>query len=212
MSTYYYIYAEARYKDKWYSINPIVRKADGTYLVKEVFWAQSGFREMYYNMEEWATERGIPDNLSVELRSKYRENLDDVYADLGSKITYRQYYRSKILIVPYQKMKPHLVRDRPYKHMGYVYRECIPDFECGEVDEIENWITIDEYKNLSDEEKKSYAYYEWNNRWDDYDYKRSIVSKISFLANLFSDGDSIDERCGWIDVSDSDIRLIVEVD
>lgn len=212
MSTYYYIYAEARYKDKWYSINPIVKKADGTYLVKEVFWAQSGFREMYYNMEEWATERGIPDNLSVELRSKYRENLDDVYADLGSKITYRQYYRSKILIVPYQKMKPHLVRDRPYKHMGYVYRECIPDFECGEVDEIENWITIDEYNNLSDEEKKSYAYYEWNNRWDDYDYKRSIVSKISFLANLFSDGDSIDERCGWIDVSDSDIRLIVEVD
>ena len=51
MSSYYYVYAEAKYKGKWYSINPIVKKADGTYLVKEVFWAQSGFRQMYYDLE-----------------------------------------------------------------------------------------------------------------------------------------------------------------
>lgn len=211
MSTYYCIYAEARYKGKWYSINPIVKKADGTYLVKEVFGAYSGFREMYYNMEDWATERGIPDDLSAEVRAKFHENLDEVFADLGSKITYRQYYRSNVLIVPYHKLKPVIVKDRPYKHMGYVYRECIPDFECGEIDDIDNWLTIDEYKALPDDSKKEYSYYEWNNRGDDYDYKRNIVSKISFLTNLFSDGDSVDERCGWIDVPDSDIRLILEV-
>ena len=212
MSTEYYIFAEARYNGKWYSINPIVKKADGTYHMKMVFWATSGFREMYYNMEDWATERGIPDDLSAEMRSRYHENLDDVYADLGSQITYRKYYRSKILVVPYNKLKPHIVKDRPYKHMGYVFRECIPDFECGETDDIEHWLTIDEYKALPEEEKKSYAYYEWNNRWDEYDYKRDIVAKISFLTNLFSEGDSVDGDCGWIDVADSDIRLIVEID
>ena len=94
--------------------------------------------------------------------------------------------------------------------MGYVYRELIPSFEVGEIDDIENWLTIDEYKALPEDEKKSYAYYEWNNRWDEYDYKRSIVSKITFLTNLFTEGDSVEDKCGWIDLQDSDIRLIVE--
>jgi hypothetical protein len=87
--------------------------------------------------------------------------------------------------------------------MGYVYRELIPDFEVGDIDDIENWLTIDEYKALPEDEKKSYAYYEWNNHWDDYDYKRNIVSKISFLSNLFSSGDSVEDNFGWIDVEDS---------
>ena len=55
MSTYYDIYAEVKYKGKWYSLNPIVKKSDGTYKIKEVFWAQSGFREMYYDLEDKAT-------------------------------------------------------------------------------------------------------------------------------------------------------------
>ena len=210
MSNYYYVYAEAKYKGKWYSINPIVKKADGTYLVKEVFWAQSGFRQMYYDLEDMATDRGILDDFSPEVRAMFRTNLDDIYAGLGSKLTYRQAYNSRVLIVPYNKLKPHIVRERPYKHMGYVYREMIPSFEVGEIDDIENWLTIDEYKALPEDEKKSYAYYEWNNRWDEYDYKRSIVSKISFLTNLFTEGDSVEDKCGWIDLQDSDIRLIVE--
>ena len=187
-----------------------MKKADGTYLVKEVFWAQSGFRQMYYDLEDMATDRGILDDFSPEVRAMFRTNLDDIYADLGSKLTYRQAYNSRVLIVPYNKLKPHIIRDRPYKHMGYVYRELIPSFEVGEIDDIENWLTIDEYKALPEDEKKSYAYYEWNNRWDEYDYKRSIVSKISFLTNLFTEGDSVEDKCGWIDLQDSDIRLIVE--
>ena len=126
MSSYYYVYAEAKYKGKWYNINPIVKKADGTYLVKEVFWAQSGFRQMYYDLEDMATDRGILDDFSPEVRAMFRTNLDDIYADLGSKLTYRQAYNSRVLIVPYNKLKPHIIRDRPYKHMGYVYRELIP--------------------------------------------------------------------------------------
>ena len=209
MSTYYEIYAEAKYKDKWYSINPIVKKADGTYKIKEVFWAQSGFRQMYYDLEAEAVDRGIPDDLSPEVRAMFHENLDDIVDSWGYKSTYREEYNRTVLIVPYSKLKPNIVRDRPYKHMGYVYRELIPCFEVDEIEDIENWLTIDEYKALPDDEKKDYAYYEWNNRCDDYDYKRNIVSKISFLTNLFSSGDSVEEQCGWIDVEDSDIRLIV---
>lgn len=212
MSSYYYVYAEVKYKGKWYSINPIVKKADGTYLVKEVFWAQSGFRQMYYDLEDMAIDRGILDDFSPEVRAKFHENLDDIYSDFGSQITYRQAYNSRVLIVPYTKLKPQIVRDHPYKHRGYVFRECIADFECGETEDIMNWITINEYNALPEDERKSYAYYEWNNRWDDYDYKASIVSKITFLTNLFSEADSVEDRCGWIDVSDSDIRLIVEFD
>ena len=212
MSTDYYIFAEARYKGKWYCINPIVKKADGTYKMKEVFWASYGFNEMYYNFEDWASDRGILDDFSPEMRDRYHQNLDEVCSNMGSTITYRKYYRGRILVVPYDKLKPQIVRDRPYKHMGYVFRECIPDFECGETDDIEHWLTIDEYKALPDEEKKSYAYYEWNNRWDDYDYKCDIVAKISFLTNLFSDGDSVEDDSRWIEVPDSDIRLIVEID
>ena len=88
--------------------------------------------------------------------------------------------------------------------------EPIPDFECGEIDDIENWITIEEYKELAEDEKKYYAYYEWNNRWDDYEYKSILISKIDFLSDLFRDGDSVEGKCGWIDLSDSDVRLIVE--
>lgn len=209
MSTYYEIYAEVQYKGKWYSLNPIVKKADGTYKTKEVFWAQSGFRQMYYDFEDMATDRGLPEDLSPEVRAMFHDNLDDICDCWGGQHTYRDEYNRTVLIVPYNKLRPHIVRDRPYKHMGYVYRELIPSFEVGEIDDIENWITIDEYKALPEDEKKSYAYYEWNNHWDDYDYKRNIVSKISFLSNLFSSGDSVEGNRGWIDVEDSDIRLIV---
>ena len=210
MSTYYYIYAEARYKGKWYSINPIVKKADGTYKVKEVFWAQSGFLEMFRYLQNLAIDQGILDDFSQETRSMFHENLDDTYLAWGNGITYRQEYERSVIVVPYDKLKPHIVRDRPYKHRGYVFRECIPNFECGEIDDIENWITIEEYKALAEDEKKYYAYYEWNNRWDDYEYKSILISKIDFLSDLFRDGDSVEGKCGWIDVSDADIRLIVE--
>lgn len=127
MSTYYEIFAEVQHKGKWYSLNPIVKKADGTYKIKEVFWAQSGFREMYYDLEDKATERGLPDNLSPEVRALFHANLDDIVSDWDGKQTYREEYNRTVLIVPYNKLKPHIVRDRPYKHMGYVYRELISE-------------------------------------------------------------------------------------
>ena len=89
MSTYYEIYAEVQYKGKWYSLNPIVKKADGTYKTKEVFWAQSGFRQMYYDFEDMATDRGLPEDLSPEVRAMFHDNLDDICDCWGGQHTYR---------------------------------------------------------------------------------------------------------------------------
>ncbi|MCD2491593.1 hypothetical protein LQE92_02995 [Lacrimispora sp. NSJ-141] len=53
-------------------------------------------------------------------------------------------------------------KDRPFRYHGYVLKYSIAAYEIGEQEEIIDWLTRQEYDFLSEEEKKDYVYFEWN--------------------------------------------------
>lgn len=63
----------------------------------------------------------------------------------------------------------------------------IAAYEIGEQEEIVDWLTKQEYDSLSEEEKKDYAYFEWNEWQDWYGIYNDIVHRVNALLEWFSE-------------------------
>ena len=78
------------------------------------------------------------------------------------------------------------------------------------MEDINHWITIDEYKQLSDKEKEEYVFYEWNNSYDNYGIYTAVVARIRHLLSWFIDSNRVGNRYTlWDDIGDSDIRVYI---
>lgn len=214
MSTYYYIYAEANVKGKWYSLNPVMPLSSGGYGTGAItYFSQSSYPEIIYHLKGHSIYSGLPEDISNSTKEHFRDNMDDLVDYWTSSMTYREYYKSTAFVVNFdaavlQKIK----KDRPYKYMGYIPREILAAFECGELEEIECWITPQEYKELDPEEQRIYVYHEWNNWADDYTMYQDISKKICAQMDWFSQIDGIlDEECTYADrdLTPGQVRLIV---
>ena len=213
MSTHYYIYAEVRVKDKWYNLNPLMKKHDGSMVVRPIFDAASNFYDVFVDLESCRTEIGIPGDMSPELRSAFRDNLDEVCEGWDGKTTWRQIYERQIFCAPYSAaVAPKVIKDRPYKYSGYVNKRTIASFEVREIDEIGYWLTEEEYKALPDKEKKQYRYYQWNEDYDDYQTYRLIYERLCAMMYWFDYADAFEDRGEYWrnEPSLSDVRLFVE--
>ena len=71
----------------------------------------------------------------------------------------------------------------------------------------------EEAAELPDEEKREYAYYEWNNFGDEYGIYYEIYSKITALLDWFGEGDAFgeDSRYSADSISFSQVRVWVYV-
>lgn len=210
MSVYYDVYAEGRIKDKWYYLGPFVKTQEGNFDSAPLYWAQSVFSEVDNELRDCALECGLPEDASQEVLSKFHD-LDEMTDWWGKPMTYRDYYRGWIYAVDFNKaVVPKVVRDRPYKYRGYVFKHAIASFECCETNEIEHWLTKDEYEALSPDAQLEYAYYEWNNFFDEYAIYCEIKQKVEFLKEWFVDGGRyLDSGFSWSDLENMQIRLIV---
>ena len=85
--------------------------------------------------------------------------------------------------------------------------------EFNEIDEIDNWLTEDEYKSRSDRAKKLYVFYRWNDWFGDYAIYTQLYARIRALADLFEDAlwYELDgaQFCG---IADSQIRVFIDRD
>ena len=212
MGTMYTLYAEVNVDGKWYSLNPYIRRPDGTFKMQPIYWARSVFWDVFCAIDEERIACGIPNDMSEELRANFRPNLDEV-TEFFSNMTWRQYYRQQLFAVNYQSsFKNRIVKDRPYKYQGYVEKFLIAGFECGECG-IYSWLTKEEYEALDKDEKKGYAYYEWNTCDEEYGIYYEICSKIDALLDWFADGDALgpEYRSKDFTVSPSNVRIFVEM-
>lgn len=213
MSTYYDIFAEVNVNGKWYGINPKMLKPNGMIKVRPIYWAQSVFWDCHCDLQDEAVARGVPDDWSEEMKKLFPENLDDKCEYGLDSMTWREYYRNYLYAVNFDKsIATKIKKTRPYHYQGYAYKPQIADYECG-ADSIVSWLTIDEYRELPDEEKREYAYYEWNNYGDEYGIYYEIYSKITALLDWFGEGDAFgeDSRYSADSISFSQVRVWVYV-
>ena len=188
MGTYYAIYAEARVGNKWYSINPLMRNENGDIVVYPAMSGQSQMREAAEELEEYCFMRGCPDNLSDELKQVYSHSNDERADSLWNGMTYGEYYHQTLFAVNYGKhVKSRVKSAMPTRYRGYVSKYCLSEYEIGNIDDIHNWLTEEEYRALSDDERKKYTYYEWN-AWDDwYGVYVELVRRVDCLLTFFKE-------------------------
>lgn len=154
---------------------------------------------------------GKPDDLSPELQEIFDEDDDENY-DCFS-MTCKQHYDNHMFLVNYGKsVKSRVKKDRPFRYQGYVFKYSIAAYEIGEQEEIVDWLTRQEYDSLSDEEKKDYAYFEWNEWQDWYGIYNDIVHRVNALLERFTEWSfSHFTDCSYEDQypSGEQVRLIV---
>lgn len=214
MSTYHYIYAEANVNGKWYSLNPVMPLANGGYGSGAIIYLGGSFHpEVFHWLRKNAISSGLPDDISNTTKEHFPGDMDELTKCWLSEMTNREYYKRTAFVVNFDTTIVRKIRkDRPYKYMAYIPRETLASFECGEIDEIENWITPNEFNTLLPEEKEGYIYYEWNNWHDEYGIYQDIANKVYAQMSWFSEIDGVlDSRSHstYNQLTPGQVRLIV---
>lgn len=211
MGTYYSIYAEARVGKKWYNISPLIKDTDGSIKAYPIIDGKSFLSETYDKLKDDLYMCGRPADLSPELQEVFDEDDDESYGCFAE--TYKQHYDNRMFLVNYGKsVKSRVKKDRPFRYQGYVFKYSIAAYEIGEQEEIFEWLTRQEYESLSEEEKKDYAYFEWNEWQDWYGVYNNIVYRVNALLEWFSEWSfSHFTDCSYEDryPSGEQVRLIV---
>lgn len=213
MSTYYYFYAEVKNNGKWIGLSPIVKSHDGKYKIQPLMWGQSAMYELYEDMIDTCSACcGLPEDVSAELLEEFHAHDEKTTDFWGNKeITWGEYYKTCVHSVNYDEaVRKKIKRDRPYKYQGYVHKRLIAAFEVGEIEDLQCWLTIDEYKELPDNEKKEYAWYEWNEYCGEYGFRFELYQKIENLLDWYrEEAFSSKSEYNYEDFIGANVRLII---
>ena len=212
MSTYYFVYAEVNVDGKWYNLSPYYRNRDGEYKTHPIFWMQSDFSEVYYELRQRSSGCGVPDDMSDGLREMFRQNLDETYDDSFGKMTWRDYYSQTLFHVNFANgFTDRVKKKREFKYEGYVLKKAKADFENDDVDEIDDWLTEEEYQELPPEEKRRWIWFRWNDPYGTNDIYNELIHKIRVLCSLFQDAYEDEMPSLFNGISDHQVRVFVEV-
>ena len=67
MGVFHTIYAEIKYRDKWYSLNPVYKSLkNNEYTFDSIISGKSYLHDAFEELEEQSVMRGLPDDLSDE--------------------------------------------------------------------------------------------------------------------------------------------------
>ena len=199
MGTYYSIYAEVRVGNKWYNLNPVFKRDDGKLDICPVLSGRNYLHEAYLELEEAHYANGRPENMCAELRTVFDHTDDEPYDPFLHLNTYKDFYDRTIFLVNYGKsVKSRVKEHKPTRYSGYASKVCIAAFEIDEYRTIGHWLTVEEYEKLSDQAKRAYAYYEWDEPEDWYGVYNTIVSKVDCMLKYF---------CDWADFALKDADL-----
>lgn len=213
MSVRYYVYAEVKVGDRWYNLNPMMKKYDGTLAIRPIYDNGSFLYNICNDLEDHRTGTGIPDDMSLELRSVFKENLDETCEGWGDDTTWREEYERSVFCVRYSDtIANRIIKEKEFKFEGYVLKRTVADFEVDEIEEINSWLTYEEYQALSDKQKKAYQFYRWDEPYDEYGVYRIIYERLRAMLYWFNFADAFEDKSVYwhSDAGLSDVRLFIE--
>lgn len=188
MSVTVLVYAEARIGGVWTSIDHYlhyVRDGDERFVKIPILEGSSGCASILRGM---GAMRELPD------QGRYGER---IYVISGS------WLAEKNLEKP--------------EYSGYVPRQAVLDYEAGTCDDISYWefIGVEEYRTLNQNEQQGYQYYEWTEPWGERDILRRIKRGLEFRMHAFNDNaihwDNELKRFTPDDITWSDVRAVVMI-
>lgn len=213
MSVRYHVYAEIKVGDRWYNLNPLMKKHDGTLVVRPIYDNGSFFFDICNDLEDHRIGVGIPDDMSPELRNVFHENLDETCEGWNDDTTWRKEYERAVFCVRYSDtIVKRIIKEKEYKYEGYVRKRTVADFEINEIEEIDNWLTYDEYQSLSDKQKRAYQFYRWDEPYDEYGVYRIIYERLRAMLYWFDFADAFEDKSVYwhSGAGFSDVRLFIE--
>lgn len=163
MSTSYSIFTEGLHHGHWACLNSYL--LSGTqYVLTETYHNESRtyFSTAYDKLCEIGVSAKATELSPVMQKKAAHENWQNIWT---------------IDIAGMQKLLSKMQRFECY---GYVLKSEVLLLEAGETDEVDEWLTYQDYTALSAEEQDRYQYHEWNDNFGWYKY---------FLLLL--------ERTGW---------------
>ena len=187
MSASYDMYTEVKVDGKWVCINPALRMKpyyEDDSRVAMTYW--SGSRSSFSNTASKIVDTGYivhVDSVSDVLMPMF---------DVG-------YFRKSAITL--QQMKDSLPSGCEYQYHGYVDKNDLFSYLADDGD-IWEYLTIDQYKRLPKEEKKAYAYYEWDDFDDWVHHFKAIIKNIEALVYMWC-------HANYCSVDDADVRLIL---
>ena len=213
MGTHYYVYAEIKVGDRWYNLNPMMKKHNGTLAVRPIYDTGSFFFDICNDLENHKIDIGIPDDMSPELRSVFHENLDEKCEGWFPETTWRKEYERSVFCVRYvDTIAKRIVKEKEFKFEGYVRKRTVVDFEVGEIEEINSWLTYEEYQSLSEKQKRVYQFYRWDEPYDEYGVYRIMYESLRAMLYWFNFADAFEDKgVYWDSNADlSNVRLFIE--
>lgn len=192
MSTTYLVYTEVKIENKWVCASPYVRNEKGKEVLVTTY--ESGSSSYFGNTFDKFRELNVgidyPEGLSAELKKRFyddileryksTENNHDFYSDPQKIINY---YRRSIVAIPLQVMRDALPlkSELKYQYHGLFHKDDIYRYESGESEYLEP-VDTKKYGKLTEEERKAYMYYEYDDTMDWPYYFKKIIEYANFTA------------------------------
>lgn len=180
MSIWYDLYLEGCVDGEWRAIGPYLKKADGTVHLATIDEGQSVVGAM---LESVNCHWGVPDDIS-----------DDVLTELLScESTFSDYYdEAETISIEEAHAKWFCLSDiqvdpARFEYEAYVAREDMRAFERGEIQEIEEWFTPEEYGSLPDDRKRFYTYFRWTEPYGSYNGLCRLKALAQGLLGIYRD-------------------------
>lgn len=169
MSTYYYIYTEVNVNGKWFCINnKIDTQKEGEKLSYTYFNGSSScFRATAEKIEEIGNIVKY-DDLSAELQERFKWAENDIE-------------QGNVFAVTPDAMYDSFPEDHTLSEFcGYVHKNILFDYQTGEIDDIYESISDDEYIAMPEAKKKCYLYYEWDSAFGWYKHFKKILEHFQW--------------------------------
>lgn len=176
MGADYYVYTEVKRKDNtWHALNGMYyNESTNSLVLSETYHSGSRtyFSRTYNKLRDIGTYLKISE-LSPEVLAK------EDWLDPASDDDY-------VVSVSLNDLRNAIPKTSRHQCCGYVHKTQLWSYEMTGED-IDDYLSAEEYDCLSDAKKKEYEFYEWDDPMDWYIHLKEILAIINFQVAQYSD-------------------------
>lgn len=183
MSTSYFLYTEAYIDNKWVCINPSFER-DGKRRLAMTY--ESGSRSYFGQTADKIEEIGGSlqfEDMSDVLQERYEKYKDDSFI--------------RILSAEVDDMRGCMPLGQAHERHGIVLKDSVFAYESGDIEELYESITPEEYAKLDEVGKQLYQYYEWDDPMDWFVHFKEILQHVHWQIHDWQSvyGDEAIDNC-----------------